>query len=67
MRPSTPSVEEAATQERPSIHRVRTQRHRRRQTVTIPRVQEQSAVPVEGPAVDGEEVEVTVSCVTVVK
>lgn len=58
MRPSTPSVEEAATQERPSIHRVRTQRHRRRQTVTIPRVQEQSAVPVEGPAVDGEEVEV---------
>ena len=64
MRPSTPSVEEAATQERPSIHRVRTQRHRRRQTVTIPRVQEQSAVPVEGPAVDGEEVEVTVSCVT---
>ena len=64
MRPSTPSVEEAATQERPSIHRVRTQRHRRRQTVTIPRVQEQSAVPVEGPAVDGEEVEVTVSCIT---
>jgi len=61
MRPSTPSsVEEAATQERPSVQRVRNQRHRRRQVVTIPRVQEQSAVAVEGPAVDGEEVEVTV-------
>lgn len=60
MRPSTPSsVEEASTQERPSVQRVRNQRHRRRQ-VTIPRAQEQSAVPVEGPVVDGEEVEVTV-------
>lgn len=59
MRPSTPSsVEEASTQERPSVQRVRNQRHRRRQ-VTIPRAQEQSAVPVEGPVVDGEEVEVT--------
>lgn len=62
MRPSTPSsVEEASIQERPSVQRVRNQRHRRRQVVTIPRAQEQSAVPVEGPAVvDGEEVEVTV-------
>lgn len=61
MRPSTPSsVEEASSQERPSTHRVRSQRHRRRQAVTIPRAQEQSAVAVEGPAVDGEEVEVTV-------
>ena len=61
MRPSTPSsVEEASTQERPNVQRVRNQRHRRRQVVTIPRVQEQNAVPVEGPAVDGEEVEVTV-------
>ena len=62
MRPSTPSsVEEAATQERPSVQRVRNQRHRRRQVVTLPRAaQEQSAVAVEGPAVDGEEVEVAV-------
>ena len=61
MRPSTPSsVEEAATHERPSVQRVRNQRHRRRQAVTLPRAaQEQSAVAVEGPAVDGEEVEVT--------
>ena len=59
-RPSTPSsVEEAASQERPSVQRVRNQRHRRRQVVTIPSAQEQSAVAVEGPAVDGEEVEVT--------
>lgn len=60
MRPSTPSVEEASTQERPSAHRARSQRHRRRQAVTIPRAQEPSAVAVEGPAVDGEEVEVMV-------
>lgn len=61
MRPSTPSsVEEASTQERPSAHRVRSQRHRRRQTVTISRAQEQSSVAVEGPSVDGEEVEVMV-------
>lgn len=59
MRPSTPSsVEDVSTQERPSVQRVRNPRHRRRQVVTIPRAQEQSTVPVEGPAVEGEEVEI---------
>lgn len=59
-RPSTiSSVEEVSSQERPSVHRVRSQRHRRRQVVPVPRAQEQSTVPVEGTGVEGEEVEVT--------
>ena len=62
MRPATPSsVEEVSLQERPSVHRVRNPRHRRRQVVTIPRAQGQTGVPVEGMAVEGEEVEVRCS------
>ena len=72
MRPSTPSsVEEAAaTQERPSVQRLRNQRHRRRQVVTLARAaQEQSTVAVEGPAVDGEEVtrDHQVACLSLVR
>lgn len=59
MRPSTPSAaEEVSAQERPSVHRVRNQRHRRRQVSTIPQAQGQSSVHVEGSAAEGEEVEV---------
>ena len=60
MRTATPSsVEEAPPQERPSSHRVRIQRHRRRQVAVIPRVQAERVPPVEGAAADGEDVEVT--------
>ena len=62
LRPSTPSaVEEVSAQERPSVHRVRNQRNRRRQVSTIPQApQGQSSVHVEGSAAEGEEVEVKV-------
>ena len=61
MRPSTPSsIEEVPSQERPSVHRVRNPRHRRRQVGTIARAQGQNTAPVEAAAVEGEDVEVTV-------